>query len=172
MAKSLIAILVALGASIALLSPAKVPAPSKNLSTLCSASSHQSVHPQSTSPFHNHPPKDPLPKTLDPVQFADNPAAFVAYSLAAQIPEILYQIPCACPCRETLQHQSLFDCFRTHHGLDCDACKKEVVFCFEAKRKGMSVSATRQEIQDGRWASVNLPQYAKEYTSTQGKNSK
>jgi hypothetical protein len=125
----------------------------------------------SGSPYHSAPPTKPLAKTLDPAQFADNPTAYVAYSLAAKIPDILYQIPCACPCHRTEQHQSLYDCFRTNHGIDCSACKKEVIFCFEARKRGMGVAAIRKEIQDYRWTTVDMERYAKAYPNVHNNSS-
>jgi len=116
-------------------------------------------------PYHNQPPSAPLPKTLDPSQFSADPTTYVAYSVAREVPEILYQVPCACPCGLREHHQSLYDCFRTEHGHDCDACKKEAVFCFEAQKKGMTVLAIREAIQGFQWTKINLEEYAKNYLS-------
>src|ERR1700731_1468364 len=63
------------------------------------------------SPYHRHPPTGPLPVTIDPAKFEDNRRAYVAYSIAAQIKELLYQEPCFCHCRKFEGHKSLLDCY-------------------------------------------------------------
>jgi hypothetical protein len=112
-----------------------------------------------SSGYHNGPPSGSLPNVLDPTNFPDNPSAQVAYSLAAKLPEILYQIPCACPCHKMEQHQSLYDCFRTKHGEFCHACKMEAIYCFEARKRGLTAAAIRKEIIERRWTTLNLDEY-------------
>src|SRR5262249_246790 len=67
--------------------------------------------------------------TLDPAQFLDR-STRLAYRLARRVPEILYQVPCYCPCHRREGHQSLHDCFTTTHGALCHICQEEAVFCF------------------------------------------
>jgi hypothetical protein len=132
----------------------------------------QSQQPEEPPAYHKAPPTEPLPETLDPRQFSDTPTAFVAYSIVRQMPKILYQIPCACPCRVTEKHQSLFDCFRTKHGLWCDACKKEVFFCREAQKKRLTTSEMRKQIEARQWTKVDAESYAKAYLAEEGKSQK
>lgn len=116
--------------------------------------------------YHNEPPRDPLPPLLAPGQFTD-PTSRAAYSIARKIPEILYQVPCACPCSVALKHQSLFDCYRTIHGSHCEACKKEVFLCFEGRKRGLAPSEIRQQIQAREWVKVESERYAKAYLASQ-----
>ena len=99
--------------------------------------------------FHNQPPTEPLSPTLDPAQFSDKPAAFVAYALAAKIKTKLYQTPCYCPCNREAGHESLLDCFVGRHGVSCHICQKEAIFCFVQSRKGKSPARIREEMANG-----------------------
>src|SRR5258708_3730521 len=89
--------------------------------------------------YHDHLPPEPLPSTLDPAQFRDHREAFVAYSIARRIREVLYQEPCYCPCKKTAGHQSLLDCFTSTHGQVCVTCRKEVLLCFQLHRQRKDV---------------------------------
>ena len=42
------------------------------------------------------------------------------------------------------------------------------MFCFDAKKKGMTVSAIRKAIQDFQWAKMSPDEYAKQYLSEHG----
>src|SRR6202008_295283 len=88
------------------------------------------------SPYHNHRPGGPLPRVLDPAQFTDRLEAFAAYSMAARIPEVLYQEPCYCPCKRSSSHKSLLDCFASTHGRVCVTCRKEVLLCARLVKEG------------------------------------
>jgi len=99
--------------------------------------------------YHSSAPKGPLPATLDPEQFSDNKRAFVAYSIAAKIPELLYQEPCYCPCDKLEKHQSLLDCFVGKHGFACPTCQTELVFIYEQSKKGKTPPQIREAIERG-----------------------
>jgi Protein of unknown function with PCYCGC motif len=102
--------------------------------------------------YHNHAPVGPLPPTLDPRLFADDPTAFVAYSLAAQIENVLFQEPCYCPCDKDQNHQSLLDCFTSTHGVGCRECQKELFICFQKYKEGRSPRQIRKAMaQDSTW---------------------
>ena len=115
-------------------------------------------HPQSGSDlaYHHHPPEEPLPPTLDPEAYRENHAAFVSYKLAAAIKETLYQVPCYCPCRRGLGHQSLLDCYTSKHGEHCPTCQREVLFCYLEQKKGKSPVEIRDAMAKGKAAKLNL----------------
>jgi hypothetical protein len=115
------------------------------------------------SPYHKHPPKGTPPETLDPAEFKDNAAAFTAYSLAAEIRDLLYQEPCLCPCRKTQGHQSLLDCYRSRHGVACHACQMELFFIFAARQRGKSPKEIRNALFKNEWKSVNIDRFVAEY---------
>ena len=115
--------------------------------------------PQETSElaYHDHPPSEPLPGTLDPAEFRDNRAAFVVYSLAAQIKETLYQVPCYCPCKRMHGHQSLLDCYTSKHGVACPTCQKELLYCYHRKRKKRaSPESIRADLAKGKAWSISI----------------
>lgn len=87
------------------------------------------------APYHDHPSVEPLPATLDPTEFQENREAFVAYTLAARVRGLLYQIPCFCGCDRTQGHGSLLDCFVGRHGANCHLCQKEVLFCLHKTKR-------------------------------------
>ncbi len=99
--------------------------------------------------YHDHAPVGPLPSLLDARQFRINRAAFVAYYLASQIKETLYQMPCYCPCNKSEGHQSLLDCFADKHGSKCVTCQKEAVFCYLQTKEGRAPAEIRQAMERG-----------------------
>ncbi len=110
-------------------------------------------------PYHNHPPKGPLPKTLDPKLFPDRLNRNV-YALAAKEKKILYQLPCYCGCDREVGHKSLLDCYCDRHASICATCKMEAVFAYQEYRKGRTASQIRKEIIAGKWRSVDLSPYS------------
>jgi hypothetical protein len=116
-------------------------------------------------PYHIHPPLAPLPSTLDPAQFKDNRSAFVAYTLAGRIRELLYQEPCYCPCHKEMQHQSLLDCFAGNHGRSCHLCKQEVIYCYEQSKLGKNPKMIREGLMDHRWNTIDVAKYAEDFLS-------
>jgi hypothetical protein len=111
--------------------------------------------------FHDQPSADRLPATLDPAQFQDNRGALVAYTLAGQIEQTLYQVPCYCGCDKEQGHRSLLDCFTGKHGTLCHICQKEVIFCFLAQKKGKSAAQIRTAMAKGNAAKLDLNKYVK-----------
>jgi Protein of unknown function with PCYCGC motif len=134
---------------------------------LCAATANQGdpqaaalvSHPR----FHDSPSADPLPPILEPSQFRENRSAFVAYGLAARIPQTIYQIPCYCGCDRHHDHQSLHDCFTGTHGTHCRICQKEAVFCFLQQKKGKSPAEIRQALERGEEMNLNLEKYVRKF---------
>lgn len=138
------------------------------------------VQDQSTTPnyteilkhprFHNHVPKGPLPTTLDPNQYLGNKPAFVAYSIAARIRGVLYQLPCYCGCDAHKNHDSLLDCYRDWHGVGCPTCQMLVFFAYEQTAHGQTPKNIRKDMKHGRWGKQTPQEYAEqhydEYMST------
>jgi hypothetical protein len=113
-------------------------------------------------PYHKHPAKGALPPILDAEQFRDRPQSYVAYKLAAQIPELLYQQPCLCACGKERGHKSLLDCFTGLHGRNCDECKIEVFFCYQQTKKGWSPKKIREAMFRFKFLEINFKDYARE----------
>jgi len=110
--------------------------------------------------YHNEPPTDPLPAPLDPRQFTENKAAFVTYSIAAKIREVLYQEPCYCPCVRQRGHKSLLDCFMDQHGVWCEICHKEVIFAYEQSRAGKTPAEIRLALENGDAWKIDIKNFA------------
>ena len=106
--------------------------------------------------YHDHPPLEPLPSTLDAAQFVDNHAAFLTYKLAAKLKDTLYQVPCYCPCRRGLGHESLLDCYTSKHGVRCPMCQKEVLFCYLQNKKGKTPAEIRKDMAKGKASKLDL----------------
>lgn len=116
--------------------------------------------PERIPAYHNHPPKGPLPKTLDPKLFPDRLTRNV-YAIAAREKRVLYQLPCYCGCdREAVHHTSLLDCYRDKHGSFCATCRMEAVFAYQEHRKGKSAAQIRAEIIAGKWRNIDLSPYS------------
>jgi hypothetical protein len=113
--------------------------------------------------YHDSPSVEPLPSVLDPSQFAENHAAYVAYSLASQIPETLYQVPCYCGCDKNHGHGSLLDCFTGNHGIHCRICQKEAVFCFLQQKRGKTSAAIREALERGETTNFNIDKYTRKF---------
>ena len=106
--------------------------------------------------YHEHPPTEPLPTTLNPARFTENRAAFVAYALAGRIKDVLYQVPCYCPCDKIEGHQSLLDCYTSRHGVACPTCQKEAFFCFLQHKKGKSPAQIRKALAATKLSELDL----------------
>ncbi len=120
--------------------------------------------------YHDRPPSEPLPKTLQPPAFSANPKAHVAYCVAARIPDVLYQEPCFCHCNRFADHKSLLDCYTKDHGLNCFACQAEAVFCFEKHLRGFAPGEIRKALYRDEWRSLNLDEYVRIFQENGHKN--
>jgi hypothetical protein len=126
--------------------------------------------PQSSSriphAYHHSPPTGMLPPTLSPALLPQpSRTAYVVYSIAATIRELLYQEPCYCPCDRMEHHESLLDCYTSEHGLGCKICQKEVIFAFEQYKQGHSADEIRRSIVDGSWSKVDLEKFTDKHYS-------
>jgi Protein of unknown function with PCYCGC motif len=116
-----------------------------------------------TVAYHDRPPSTPLPLTLDPALFANNRKAFVSYTLARRIKNLLYQVPCYCPCHKLQGHESLLDCYTGKHGVACPTCQKEVLFCFLQNKKRKSAIQVRKAIAKGKAWKLDLSSLTDSY---------
>ena len=105
--------------------------------------------------YHDHAPVGILPATVDAQRFRTNRAAFVAYYLASQIKQTLYQVPCYCPCNKSQGHKSLLDCFADNHGSKCVTCRKEAVFCYLQIKEGHTPTEIRQAMERGEMQKIH-----------------
>jgi hypothetical protein len=129
------------------------------VSSLAMSAWHQTPQIVQNHAYHISPPSAPLPPTLDPVPFAANRAAFVAYTLAARVEPILYQVPCYCGCDRELGHQSLLDCFTGRHGIFCHTCQKEAVFCYVEHKRARTVAQIRGDLEKARPSDPDFRRY-------------
>lgn len=83
-----------------------------------------------------------------------------AYQLAAEIPDVLNQMPCYCYC-ERIGHKSLHTCFESAHGAHCGICMKEVFYSYEQTRLKKKPAEIRAGIIKGDWQKIDLEQAAK-----------
>jgi len=118
---------------------------------------------QARHAYHNEPATSSLPKTLDPSEFKDSKAALVTYSIAAKIPELLYQEPCYCPCDEQESHTSLLDCYTSKHATACPACQMEVIFSYQQAKLGKTASEIRAAMDKGVVWKLDLDKYVDEH---------
>ena len=109
--------------------------------------------------YHRHPPRRPLPATLDPDQFAD-PLVRNAYALAGRIRKVLYQQPCYCHCDRGYGHKSLLDCFTGKHASVCIWCQAEAIYAYQQTRRGKSASEIRRGMEAGEWRKVALQRFS------------
>jgi Protein of unknown function with PCYCGC motif len=114
------------------------------------------VRPADERKYHDHLPAQELPVTLGPAEFKENRSAFAAYTLAAGIKTILYQVPCYCGCDKERGHESLLDCFTSRHGVHCPICQKEVFYCDEQATKRHTAAWIREQLEKGKSDQVDL----------------
>jgi hypothetical protein len=78
------------------------------------------------------------------------------YEQAAQIPRVLYQLPCYCRCDKAMGHKSLHSCFEGTHGAACDVCAKEEAYAYKMTKQGKSVRDIRDGIEKRDFESIDL----------------
>ena len=110
--------------------------------------------------YHAAPSSDPLPPVQDPKQFEGDHNVYVAYALASQLEQLLYQMPCVCGCDRERGHDSLLDCFVGTHGSRCRICQREAIFCFLQQKKGKSPAQIRDAVERGKATKLDLKKYA------------
>jgi hypothetical protein len=110
--------------------------------------------------YHAEKPEGPLPSTVRADLFTD-PVVRNAYTVAARIKKVLYQMPCYCHCDRSQGHGSLLDCFASKHGAGCQICVREDLYAYEQGRKGKTPAQIREGIKKGEWQTVDLAKYEK-----------
>jgi Protein of unknown function with PCYCGC motif len=120
-------------------------------------------NPQSdVPPYHDGPPApgQALPPILHGSQLTGpyfRQAWQVAvYKEAAQIPQVLYQLPCLCGCERGLGHTSLHSCFEGTHGAICDTCAAEEAYAYRMTKRGWTVQQIRAGIEHHAYESIDL----------------
>lgn len=78
------------------------------------------------------------------------------YREAAQIPVVLYQLPCYCRCDRALGHSSLHSCFEGTHGAICSTCAKEGAYAYQKTRQGWTAKQIRAGIERKEYESIDL----------------
>ena len=79
-----------------------------------------------------------------------------AYKLAAQVPSVIYQLPCNCRCDRALGHTSLRSCFEDLHGTECSTCAKEGLFAYQQTKLGKTPAQIRTAIARHDYESIDL----------------
>ncbi|HEX3438342.1 MAG TPA: CYCXC family (seleno)protein [Pseudacidobacterium sp.] len=80
------------------------------------------------------------------------------YKEAAQIPKVLYQLPCYCRCDKALGHTSLHSCFEGTHGAVCSTCAKEGAYAYKMTKLGKTPKQIREGIERKDYESIDLNQ--------------
>ena len=93
---------------------------------------------------------EPLPQTLSPSQFS-NALVAEAYQIAEEIPGVLAQQPCYCPCSKEFGHTSLLDCFTSTHTAGCGICMAEAFYSYNMTKDGKTPAEIREGIIGGEW---------------------
>ncbi|MGP8185816.1 MAG: CYCXC family (seleno)protein [Terracidiphilus sp.] len=79
-----------------------------------------------------------------------------AYQLAAQIPAVIYQLPCNCRCDRALGHTSLRSCYEGLHGTECSTCAKEAFYAYRLLKQGKTVAQIREGINRHEYEPIDL----------------
>ena len=110
--------------------------------------------------FHKGPPKTAQKPLLQGDQlkgpYFAHPYQVTAYRMAAQIPDVLYQLPCYCRCDMALGHKSLRSCYEDTHGATCSICMREAVYAYQEKKKGKTAAQIRAGIERADYLMVDL----------------
>ncbi len=126
------------------------------------------VHAQWTDPqddipaYHPQPPaKDQvLPPIMSGAQltgpFFREKWQVEVYKEAAQIPNVLYQLPCYCRCDRALGHSSLHSCFEGTHGAICSTCAQEGAYAYKMTKLGKTPKEIRAGIERKEFQSIDL----------------
>ena len=78
------------------------------------------------------------------------------YKQAAQIPNVLYQLPCYCRCDRALGHKSLHSCFEGTHGAICETCAAEEAYAYKMTQAGRTVAQIRAGIERKEYETIDL----------------
>jgi len=126
------------------------------------------VHAQWSDPAQDVPAYHPLPprksETLPPIlsgnqltgQFFREKWQVEVYKEAAQIPRVLYQLPCYCRCDRALGHTSLHSCFEGTHGAICATCAAEAAYAYKMTKAGRTPDQIRAGIERKEYETIDL----------------
>lgn len=126
------------------------------------------VHAQWTDPAQDvpayHAGAPAKGQTLPPIlsgnqltgQFFREKWQIAVYKEAAQIPNVLYQLPCYCRCDRELGHTSLHSCFEGTHGAICATCAMEGAYAYKMTKAGRTPRQIREGIERGDYRSIDL----------------
>jgi hypothetical protein len=79
-----------------------------------------------------------------------------AYQLAAQIPGVIYQLPCNCRCDRALGHTSLHSCYETIHSTQCAVCAAEGFYAYFKTKAGWTPGQIRAGIARHEYEQIDL----------------
>jgi hypothetical protein len=127
--------------------------------------SAQWTNPADDSPAYNKAPSaKPLPPVMSGAQLTGPYFAHayqvIAYKMAAQVPQVLYQQPCYCRCDREMGHNSLHSCFEGTHAAACSTCMREGVYAYRETKKGKTPAEIRAGIERGEWQNIDLESIA------------
>ena len=114
--------------------------------------------------YHAAPPAkaEKLPPILSGSQLQGDSFRFpwqkTVYEEAAQVPKVLYQLPCYCRCDKALGHTSLHSCFEGTHGAICSTCAKEGAYAYKMTKLGKTPKEIRDGIERKDYESIDLDQ--------------
>jgi hypothetical protein len=128
----------------------------------------RAVHAQWSDPaadipaYHAQPPAKG--ETLPPLMAGDQLSGpffrekwqVEVYKEAAQIPSVLYQLPCYCRCDRALGHTSLHSCFEGTHGAICSTCAEEGAYAYKMTKQGWTPRQIRAGIERKEYESIDL----------------
>lgn len=89
-------------------------------------------------------------------QFTREKWQIEVYREAAQIPGVLYQLPCYCRCDRALGHSSLHSCFEGTHGAICSTCAMEGAYAYKMTKLGRTPKQIRDGIERGEYQTIDL----------------
>lgn len=78
------------------------------------------------------------------------------YKQAAEIPDVLYQLPCYCRCDRALGHKSLHSCFEGTHGAVCATCAAEEAYAYKMTKAGWTPQQIRDGIEHKQYEAIDL----------------
>ena len=78
------------------------------------------------------------------------------YELAAQIPGVIYQLPCNCRCDRALGHTSLHSCCENTHSTECDVCAAEGFYAYQQTKLGKTPAQIRAGIARHEYEKIDL----------------
>ena len=114
--------------------------------------------------YHTAPPakSDPLPPILSGSQLQGDYFRYAwqkqVYVEAAQVPTVIYQLPCYCRCDKALGHTSLHSCFEGTHGAICSTCAKEGAYAYKMTKLGKTPQEIRAGVERKEYESIDLDQ--------------